>query len=56
MPKLTDILDGDIYIANNDRLCFMDTIDWSDIVRNYNAASSVITKNTMELDKENKSC
>lgn len=29
----TEILSGGIYIEKNDKLCHMDTIDWSDIVR-----------------------
>lgn len=29
----TEILSGGVYIEKNDKLCHMDTIDWSDIVR-----------------------
>ncbi|XP_057613896.1 receptor tyrosine-protein kinase erbB-3 [Chionomys nivalis] len=31
--QLTEILSGGVYIEKNDKLCHMDTIDWSDIVR-----------------------
>ena len=40
LQSLTDIVRGDVRIEKNPNLCFVDTIDWSRIARNYLISSN----------------
>ncbi|KAM4794979.1 receptor tyrosine-protein kinase erbB-3 [Rhinophrynus dorsalis] len=46
--QLTEILAGGIHITKNEQLCFVDTIDWKDILRDPNAV--------IEIESNSKNC
>ncbi|KAG8452434.1 hypothetical protein GDO86_004292 [Hymenochirus boettgeri] len=53
--KLTEILAGGVHITKNEHLCFTDTIDWKDIVRDPNAVIE-ITDNAVNCKPCDPSC
>ncbi|XP_069790067.1 receptor tyrosine-protein kinase erbB-4-like isoform X2 [Narcine bancroftii] len=58
LQNLTEILNGGIYIDQNNFLCYINTIDWQDIVRDPRSADIIIvpTNNTATCGKCHKSC
>ncbi|XP_075036420.1 receptor tyrosine-protein kinase erbB-4 isoform X1 [Mixophyes fleayi] len=46
LRNLTEILNGGVYLDRNDFLCYADTINWQDIVRNPNATVFPMNKNS----------
>ncbi|XP_066431725.1 receptor tyrosine-protein kinase erbB-4 [Eleutherodactylus coqui] len=45
LRNLTEILNGGVYLDRNDFLCYADTINWQDIVRNPNATVISMNRN-----------